>query len=91
VEKGGKRLVVATMPLLGDWSDKYDRDSQARKQLAGSIRRALDGTSATFWDGWSEVALPRADYFDAVHLHWKAVPDFTRRLAQATGFGTQAR
>jgi len=91
VEKGGKRLVVATMPLLGDWSDKYDRDSQAKRELAGSIRRALDGTSATFWDGWSNVALPRADYFDAVHLHWKAVPDFTRQLVQATGFGTQAR
>jgi hypothetical protein len=91
VENSGKHLVVATMPLLRDWSDKYDSDSRAKKQLAGSIRRALDGTSATFWDGWSKVALPRADYSDAVHLHWRAVPDFTRQLAQATGFGARAQ
>ena len=87
VEKSGRRLVVVTMPLLDAWSVKYDSDSQSRKEFAKSIEAALAGTSATFWDGWSEVALPRSDYFDAVHLHWRAVPSFTRQLVQATRFG----
>ena len=79
-----------TMPLLGNWSDKYDGNSVVPRQLAESIRRSLYGTSATFWDAWSKVALPRSDYFDAVHLHWRAVPGFTRQLVQATGFGAAA-
>ncbi len=87
IEKRGKRLVVMTMPLLGQWSDRYDRASQARKGLASGVRRALEGTSAAFWDGWSEIVIPPPDYTDAVHLRWSAVPRFTRRLIRATGFG----
>ncbi len=52
------------------------------------IRRALDGKPTVFWDGWSEITIPAADYADAVHLLWSAVPSFTRRLVQATGFGS---
>lgn len=90
IDRSGRHLVVATMPLLEDWSDRYDRDSRSRKELARSIRAALAGTGADFWDGWAAVALPRADYFDALHLHWRAVPGFTRQLMQATRFGAAA-
>lgn len=89
VEKSGRRLVVMTMPLLGEWSDKYDANSQARVGLAKGIRRALEGRSAAFWDAWSEIVIPAADYTDAVHLRWSGVPRFTRRLVRATGFGGQ--
>jgi hypothetical protein len=80
VEKSGKRLFVVTMPLLSDWSDKYDPGSSAKAQLASVIGRALDGTSATFWDGWSKIVLPTEYYSDATHLQGKAVPGFTRQL-----------
>lgn len=86
LDKGGRRLVVATMPVLGDWSERYDPDLRSRRALAAGIKSALAGTSAGFWDGWSALTLPRADYFDALHLHWRAVPAFTRQLMQATNF-----
>jgi hypothetical protein len=91
VEKSGKRLIVVSMPLLGDWSEKYDRDLKARAQLANAIRRALNGKPAVFWDGWSEITVPPAHYLDAVHLRWSAVPNFTRQLVQATGFGSHKK
>lgn len=90
IARGGRHLVVATMPLPEEWSARYDRDSRSRKALAHGIRAALAGTSADFWDGWSALDLPRSDYFDALHLHWRAVPAFTRRLTQATHFGAAA-
>lgn len=91
VERSGKHLVVVTMPLRGDWSEKYDRDAKARTQLGNEIRRALDGKPAVFWDAWSEITIPPADYTDAVHLRWSAVPSFTRRLVQATGLGSHKK
>ena len=87
IERNGRHLVVATMPLRSDWSDKYDKNDESRKKFAASLRSALAGTSAQFWDAASAVVLPRAHYFDALHLHWGAAPAFTRRLVQATRFG----
>jgi hypothetical protein len=88
VENTGRHLLVVTMPLLGEWSDKYDRDSKARTHLAETIRGALKGRSAKFWDAWSRLTLPAQDYTDAVHLRGSAAPGFTRQLVKATGFGS---
>lgn len=89
--RNGKRLLVVTMPLLDEWSDKYDRDSKERVDFAAKIQRALNGSSATFWDAWSRIT-PAADgYIDATHLQWSAVPSFTRQLVAATGFGVRDR
>src|SRR5262245_26100337 len=88
VEKSGRNLVVVTMPLVDAWSDKYDRNSRSRASLAAAIRSALAGTGASFFDAWSATRLPSADYVDAVHLRWSAVPAFTRWLVQTTGFGS---
>lgn len=87
LERTGRRLVVVTMPVLDEWSAKYDRDSKEREYFATRIRHALKGSSAVFWDAWSKIEPAAAAYSDAVHLRWRAVPAFTRQLVEATGFG----
>jgi hypothetical protein len=91
VEAKHKHLIVVTMPLHADWSDRYDRDSKARHQLATEIRGALAGRSAVFWDAWSKARMQTADYTDAVHLRWQGALGFTRQLVRETGFGARSR
>jgi hypothetical protein len=88
VSASGRHLLVVTMPLLADWSQRYDGEAKVRKQLAEGIRQALDGTPSVFWDAWAEAPLDNASYTDAFHLRWSAARSFTERLVAATGFGS---
>jgi hypothetical protein len=88
VTASGRHLVVVTMPLLADWSQRFDGDAKVRTQLARQIREALAGTSSTFWDAWTEVPLDQDSYTDAFHLRWSAARTFTERLVAETGFGS---
>lgn len=88
VAAGGRRLLVVTMPLLADWSRRFDGEARVRKQLAEDIREALDGTSSVFWDAWAEAPLDGSSYTDAFHLRWSAARSFTERLVATTGFGS---
>jgi hypothetical protein len=88
VSASGRHLLVVTMPLLADWSHRFDGHAKIRRQLAGQIREALAGTTATFWDAWAEMPMAQNSYTDAYHLRWSAAQDFTRRLVDETGFGS---
>jgi len=79
------------MPMQAEWSAKFDPEAKARGDLAGAIHQALAGTSAAFFDGWSNLPVPTADFTDAVHLRWKATASFTHRLLQATRAAASSR
>jgi hypothetical protein len=88
IARSGRHLLVVTMPLHSNWSNQYDGEARVKDQLAGSIREALAGTPATFWDAWTEAPLAEDSYIDAFHLRWSAARAFTHRLIEATGFGS---
>jgi hypothetical protein len=91
VTSSGRGLLVVTMPLHAEWSAKFDPAANARGDLADAIRQALAGTTARFFDGWSNLPVAGADFTDAVHLRWTATTSFTHRLLQATGVAASNR
>ncbi len=87
VQAGGRRLIVATMPMNPAWVDRYDQQHQLMPRFVELVRTALTGTSATLWDAHTALSLRREDFLDAIHIRWSAAQDFSRALVEETRLG----
>jgi len=76
----GRRFMVVTTPLHPGWTAKYDPNGTMRRHISQSIRHALDGTGARFWNGAEESGLDVDAFTDAIHIRWSAATPFTRQV-----------
>jgi hypothetical protein len=84
---GGRRLIVATMPMNPAWVSRYDPQRRLMWQFTQRVREALAGTTATLWDSHAALALRREDFLDAIHIRWSAARNYSRALVRETGLG----
>lgn len=75
----GRRFLVAATPLHPEWRRRFDPDGRLEAAMDASLRGALAGTGAIYWEGDGAVSESSA-FTDAIHLRWSAVADFTRDL-----------
>jgi hypothetical protein len=81
----GRRFMVVSTPLHPEWRRLYDPRGEYLGRLNAAITEALAGSGAEFWDGNSSQSVDAADFFDAIHLRWTAVPEFTGDMVRAFG------
>ncbi len=79
----GRRLMVASTPLHPEWKRLHDPNGEYIRRLNVAIKAALAQSGAEYWDGNSSPSVDAGDFFDAIHLRWAAVPEFTSDLVKA--------
>jgi hypothetical protein len=84
---GGRRLVIATMPLHPEWIQRYDLAHRVTAELERRIGDAITGKSATLWTPGRTFALHQEDFVDAIHIRWSAAKNYSRALVEETGLG----
>ncbi len=83
VQGDGKRLMLAMTPLHPQWRAMHDPDGAVLGGFSASIRAALSGSGAQYWDSNQSFPPVKEEFFDAIHLRWTGVPRFTAALLQA--------
>ncbi|WP_052388965.1 hypothetical protein [Belnapia moabensis] len=79
----GRRFMVVSTPLHPEWRRLNDPKGEYLGRLSGAITTALAGSGAEYWDSNAAPSLAAGDFFDAIHLRWTAVPEFTGGLVKA--------
>ena len=88
LRQDGRRLMVAATPLHPLWKAQYDPQGLMLARFSNAIQTALSANGGQYWDS-NPSFLPNENlFFDAIHLRWAAVPDFTEALIKAFGFGS---
>lgn len=90
LHEGGRRLIVATMPMNPAWVARFDPQRRLMPHFAQRVREALAGTAATLWDAHAALALRREDFLDAIHIRWSAARVYSQTLVRETGLGQVA-
>jgi hypothetical protein len=86
LRQDGRRLMVATTPLHPLWKAQYDPQGLMLARFNNDIRTALNANGGQYWDSNASFLPNENLFFDAIHLRWAAVPDFTGALVEALGF-----
>ncbi|MBL6080768.1 hypothetical protein JMJ56_22385 [Belnapia sp. T18] len=79
----GRRFMVVSTPLHPEWRRLHDANGEYMGRLNAAIGTALAESGAEYWDSNSSPSLAASDFFDAIHLRWTAVPEFTGDLVKA--------
>jgi hypothetical protein len=74
----GVQFIVATLPVMPDWTKHHDPEAQTQRGFLADIETALSGTGAFLVDGQTKHPLPTPAFTDPAHLQWPVVADFTR-------------
>jgi hypothetical protein len=79
----GRRFMVVSTPLHPEWRRLHDPKGEYLDRLNAAIRTALAEGGGEYWDSNSSPSPAAGDFFDAIHLRWTAVPEFTGALMRA--------
>lgn len=77
LQRDGKQFFVAMAPLHPGWKGAYDPQGELRNQFERGIDLALQGTGARYWNGDEAAQLDASAFYDAIHLRWSAVRNFS--------------
>jgi hypothetical protein len=83
LRREGRRLMVVSTPLHPEWRRLNDPRGEYLGRLNAAVGMALAGTGAEYWDSNSSPSVDAGDFFDAIHLRWAAVPEFTHDVVKA--------
>lgn len=78
----GRQLLMVATPLHPEWKATHDPSGAFLADFDQQILASLASSGALYWNADKQWAAPPAAFFDAVHLRWSAVRDFSAALAQ---------
>ncbi|WP_052214609.1 hypothetical protein [Belnapia sp. F-4-1] len=83
LRQDGRRFMVVSTPLHPEWRRLHDPAGDYLGRFNTALQTALAGSGAEYWDSNSSSSVEASDFFDAIHLRWAAVPEFTGDLVKA--------
>lgn len=82
----GVRWIVALMPPMPSWIDRYDPGGARDREWRRAVRETLSSPNTTLVDGAEGPFGDDRFFTDPAHFNWTHVPDLTRWI-----FGAAAR
>ncbi|MBL6076870.1 hypothetical protein JMJ56_02555 [Belnapia sp. T18] len=83
LRQDGRRFMVVSTPIHPEWKRLHDPAGEYLARFNAALQTALAGSGAEYWDSNSSSSVEASDFFDAIHLRWAAVPEFTGDLVKA--------